>query len=286
MKKIAYKLCLILAIQSSVMGADSADGTPATAFSETSGVVPIGEAEKKSAGNPTNAVVPASSSVVSPEEPAKMDYTDANPDDFGKNSGPVEGFVFRTAVGVAYQQALSGRFNGIDADGDAYNVYERIVFQPGIRFDLEPGYNITDWFRIGLETAFIYNQVHSVTADGEKDINGGSALGNGGYYQVPVMANIRFQFPGEGPCRGYVGGATGASWNVLQASANGDSAYTSYQWNYVWGATAGFTYNIAPGLDLDLAYKLLSAPNPNFQNAGQFKASYNHAAEIGLAWRF
>ena len=279
MNKIIYILGLFLMIQTCVIGADSA-------LSEGAGVVPIGETEKKNSATSTNTVVPASSSVVSPDQPAKMDYTHANPDDFGKESELMEGFVFRTAVGVAYQQALSGRFNGIDADGNAYNAYQRIVFQPGIRFDLEPGYNVTDWFRVGLETAFIYNQIHSETTNGETDINGGSALGNGGYYQVPVMANIRFQFPGEGPCRGYVGGATGASWNVLQASANGDSPYTSYQWNYVWGATAGFTYNIAPGLDLDVAYKLLSAPNPNFHSAGQFKASYNHAAEIGLAWRF
>jgi opacity protein-like surface antigen len=61
---------------------------------------------------------------------------------------------------------------------------------------------------------------------------------------------------------------------------------TSYQWNFVWEVTAGFTYNVAPGLDLDIAYKLLSTPNPNFQGEGNYQASFNHTAEIGLAYRF
>jgi len=282
MKKIIKKLIMIGGIVFLYEFPGQSQEAPVA--DEKSGIVPIGATPAQSPNS--GAPMPAAGSLVSPDQPAKMDYTNANPDDFSSNEGAMDGFAFRSAIGLAYQQPLSGRFNGVDSSGEAYNHYERIVFQPGIRFDLEPGYNVTDWFRVGLETSFIYNQVHSVTVDGETDINGGSALGNAGYYQVPVMMNLRFQFPGEGPLRGYVGGATGASWNILQASANGNSPYTSYQWNYVWGATAGFTYNMAPGLDLDIAYKLLSAPNPNFQDAGQFKASYNHAAEIGLAWRF
>ena len=53
-----------------------------------------------------------------------------------------------------------------------------------------------------------------------------------------------------------------------------------------WQVTAGFTYCVMPGLDLDIGYKLLSSANPNFADLGQFKPSYNHAAEIGLTWRF
>jgi hypothetical protein len=41
-----------------------------------------------------------------------------------------------------------------------------------------------------------------------------------------------------------------------------------------------------PGLDLDIAYKLLSTPNPNFQGEGHYQASFNHTAELGLVWRF
>jgi len=249
------------------------------------GIVPIGEAAAKAETSANSSAVPPSSSVISPDQPARMDYTNADPKDYDENLGPLEGFAFRTAVGVAYQQPLSGRdSNGLFGDGAAG--YNKLVFQPGIRFDLEPTYNVTDWFRVGLETAFIYNQLHSATINGTGNYNGGSTIGNGGLYQIPVLANVSFHFPSDGPIRGYLGGGTGATWNVLQVSAGGESPYTSYQWNYAWQVTAGFTYCVAPGLDLDIAYKMLSNPSPNFNNMNSFKSSYNHAAEIGLAWRF
>ena len=250
------------------------------------GIVPIGEPSKKTETAATNAAVPASSSVVSPEQPAKMDYTGADPKDYQEEWGPAEGFCFRSAVGVAYQQPLSGRSsNGLFGNTPSQD-YNRVVFQPGIRFDLEPAYNVTDWFRVGLETAFIYNQIHSVTQNGNATYNGSPALGNGGLYQIPVLANVSFHFPSDGPIRGYVGGGTGAAWNVLQVSTGGSDPYTSYQWNYVWQVTTGFTYTVTKGLDLDIAYKMLSTPSPNFKNQDAFKSSYNHTAEIGLVWRF
>ena len=198
--------------------------------------------------------------------------------------GPAEGFVLRSAVGVSYQQPLSGR-NG---NGSSYT---KSVWQPGIRFDLEPGYNVTDWFRAGMETSFIYNQLHSVSFNDEKYYNKSAGLGNGGFYQVPILANVTFSYPSDGPIRGYIGGGVGAAWDILQSSniepeANIPQTYTSYHWNFVWQVTAGFTYNVAPGLDLDIAYKLLSTPNPNFQDEGHYQASFNHTAEIGLAYRF
>jgi opacity protein-like surface antigen len=243
------------------------------------GIVPIGQpaattSTSASASTPmrssTSVVIQESSSGVN-TTPSPMSDTD--------NYGPEEGFVLRSAVGASFQQPLSGR----SGDGRTYN---KFVFQPGIRFDLEPGYNVTDWFRVGLESSFIYNQVHSLNFNNTALYNGSSNLGNGGFYQVPVIANVTFTYPTEGPIRGYLGGGIGGAWDILQASVNPLGAYTSYQWNFVWEVTAGFTYNVAPGLDLDIAYKLLSTPNPNFQGEGNYQASFNHTAEIGLAYRF
>lgn len=243
------------------------------------GVVPIGEKPKPSSTSSTNVPLPASSSVASSDNPQKMDYTNADPKEFEDALGPREGFVFRTAAGVAFQQPLSGRSgNGIN--------YQKLVFQPGIRYDLEAQYNVTDWFRTGVETAFVYNQLHSSQLNNTTDYNQSTAIGNGGLFQVPVLYSANFRFPSDGPWQGYVGGGLGANWNVLQVSSGGSSPYSSYHWNWAWQATAGFTYCVAPGLDLDISYKLLSSVNPNFADLGQFKPSYNHAAEIGLAWRF
>ena len=248
------------------------------------GIVPIGQTPPaQPASEPVSSRLPTSSSVVAPESTKSIEAAPAPMSDTD-NYGPEEGFVLRSAVGASFQQPLSGR----SGSGRTYNKW---VFQPGIRFDLEPGYNVTDWFRVGLESSFIYNQLHSISSNSDVYYNGDSRLGNGGLYQVPVLTNITFTYPTEGPVRGYLGGGIGAAWNVLQASSedpdtNETFAYTSYHWNFVWEATAGFTYNVMPGLDLDIAYKLLSTPNPNFQGSGQYKSSFNHTAEIGLAYRF
>jgi opacity protein-like surface antigen len=242
-------------------------------------IVPIDQAASaQPASEPISSRLPTSSSVLAPESTKSIEATPAPMSDTD-NYGPEEGFVLRSAVGASFQQPLSGR----SGSGRTYN---KFVFQPGIRFDLEPGYNVTDWFRVGLESSFIYNQVHSLNFDNEALYNGSSNLGNGGFYQVPVIANVTFTYPTEGPIRGYLGGGIGGAWDILQSSVNPLGAYTSYQWNFVWEVTAGFTYNVMPGLDLDFAYKLLSTPNPNFQGGGHYQASFNHTAEIGLAYRF
>ena len=242
------------------------------------GIVPIGQPPATMSTPPsTPTPMTSGTSVVTPESSGGLNTTPSPMSDTG-DYGPMEGFVLRSAVGVSYQQSLSGR----SGDRESYNKW---VFQPGIRFDLEPGYNVNDWFRVGLESSFIYNQIHSISSNSDVFYNG-STLGNGGFYQVPILGNVTFTYPTEGPIRGYVGGGLGGAWDILQASADPDGAYTSYQWNFVWEVTAGFTYNVAPGLDLDIAYKLLSTPNPNFQGEGNYQASFNHTAEIGLAYRF
>lgn len=242
------------------------------------GIVPIGQPTATvPTPSSTPTPMPYSTSVVTPESSGGVNTTPSpmsDTDDYGS----IEGFVLRSAVGVSYQQPLSGR-------SGSNQTYNKWVFQPGIRFDLEPGCNVYDWFRVGLESSFIYNQIHSISSNSSAFYNG-STLGNGGFYQVPVLANVTFTYPTEGPIRGYLGGGIGGAWDILQSSADPDGAYTSYQWNFVWEVTAGFTYNVAPGLDLDIAYKLLSTPNPNFQGEGNYQASFNHTAEIGLAYRF
>jgi len=242
------------------------------------GIVPISQTPAfQPASEPVSPRLPTSSSVVAPESTKSIEATPAPMSDT-ESYGPEEGFVLRSAVGASFQQPLSGR----SGSGRTYRKY---VFQPGIRFDLEPGYNVTDWFRVGLESSFIYNQLHSVSSNNDVLYNG-STLGNGGFYQVPVLANVTFTYPSEGPIRGYLGGGIGGAWDILQASIDPRGAYTSYHWNFVWEVTAGFTYNVMPGLDLDIAYKLLSTPNPNFDGQGHYQASFNHTAEIGLAYRF
>lgn len=248
------------------------------------GIVPIGEpAPKTDTMTSTNPVAQGSGSVITPEQPAKMDYTNADPKNYEDNFGPAEGFGFRTSVGPAFQQSISYRDISSTYSSTRYN---KITFSPGIRFDLEPSFSITDWFAVGVQSAFIYNQIHSIETGGTSSYFNTSSNGNAAFYQIPILLNFRFQFPSEGPMRGYVTGAPGGVWDFSTISTGGRN-YTSYQWNYAFQLGAGFIYNIMPGLDLDTSFKMLCTPNPLGENSeAQTKSSYNYAATVGLVWRF
>ena len=252
------------------------------------GIVPIGQpaaTTPTSASTPTP--VPSTSSVVTPES-SDASNTTPSPMSDTDDYGPMEGFGFRSNVGVAFQQSQSGRV-------EERRTYQSVTFQPGIRFDIEPFYNVTDWFSVGVESAFIYNQVHSLQIQKDTFYSDSKIMGNGSLYQVPILANVRFQFPSDGPFRGFCGGGVGGVWDYSTLSLVGDNL-TSYQWNYAFQLVAGFSYNVAPGLDLETSFKTLCTPNPVAQanNDGygspfgseQFNAAYSYAAEVGLVWRF
>ena len=245
------------------------------------GIVPIGQpAATVSTAPSTPTPMPAASSVVTPES-SNAANTTPSPMSDTNDYGPAEGFGFRSNVGVAFQQSQSLR---VLVDGTS--VYNSITFQPGIRFDIEPFYNVTDWFSVGVEGAFIYNQIHSVQADDVTVYSGDSNFGNGAFYQVPILANVRFQFPSDGPFRGFCGGGVGGVWDFITVSTL-DGNGTSYQWNYTFQLATGFTYNVAPGLNLETSFKALCTPNPLGEGAdSQTKAAYSYTAEVGLAYRF
>jgi len=254
------------------------------------GIVPIGQpASTTSTSTSASTPMLPSTSVVTPESSNGINTTQSPMSD-ADDYGPMEGFGLRSNVGVAFQQSQSGRI-------DQRSSYQSVTFQPGIRFDIEPFYNVTDWFSVGVESAFIYNQIHSFQSGNDTIYSGSPTLGSGALYQVPVLANIRFQFPSDGPFRGFCGGGVGGVWDYSTLSADTDEGpknFTNYQWNYAFQLVAGFSYNVAPGLDLETSFKTLCTPNPVAQantngsvfGEEQVNAAYSYAAEVGLVWRF
>jgi opacity protein-like surface antigen len=249
------------------------------------GIVPIGQP----AATASSAPAPLPSAFVVTPESSKTVDTPPSPMSDNDTYGPIEGFGFRSNVGVAFQQSQSGRI-------DERRTYQSVTFQPGIRFDIEPFYNVTDWFSVGVESAFIYNQVHSLQIDNDTFYSVSRTMGSGALYQVPILANVRFQFPSEGPFRGFCGGGIGGVWDysTLSLDTPRPQNFTSYQWNYAFQLVAGFSYNVAAGLDLETSFKTLCTPNPLAQantdgslfGSEQVNAAYSYAAEVGLVWRF
>lgn len=197
--------------------------------------------------------------------------------------GAQTGWGIRTAIGPAIQQSISAR-------ASAGEVYNTINFSPGFRSDFELFYNVTNGFYFGLESGFIFNGISSLNSSALPNQNlsaGSDDFGNGAFYQVPILANIRFQVPNSGKIRGYCTGGVGGVWDYLTISALGNNL-TQHQWNYAFQLGAGFQYNLLPGLDLDTSFKTFITPNPLLFSDGtsQVKASYNYTLEIGLAYRF
>lgn len=228
---------------------------------EDIGIVPIGAQPPLALDQPTTTSTPTS--------PVELADEPRNMDEF---FGPHEGFDFRTAAGATLQQPLSARLGN-------QTTYSKTVFNPGARYDFQPSYNFTDWFRLGTEAAFIYNSVHSSVLGND------TRYGTGSFYQVPLLLNATFHYVSDTPFSAYWGGGVGGAWQHLQ-SGTAMTAYSSTNWNFVWQATFGMNWTVIPGLDLDLAYKCLSTPTPNFSGFGPSKPLFNHTAELGLVWRF
>lgn len=203
---------------------------------------------------------------------------------YGKDDyGPLVGWGIRTAVGPAIQQSISARASG----GEVYNT---INFSPGFRSDFELFYNVTNGFYFGLESGFIYNGISSLNSSALPNQNlsaGSDDFGNGAFYQVPILANIRFQVPNSGKIRGYCTGGVGGVWDYLTISALGNNL-SQHQWNYAFQLGAGFEYNLLPGLNLETAFKTFITPNPLLfsDSTSQVKASFNYSLEVGVAYRF
>jgi len=259
------------------------------------GVVPIGEPTQKPQSASPSSSIPSPSTVVSPDQPAKMDYSQADPDTFQENPfTPKDGFSLRASAGPAWTSAIKFQTGG----EQNYNV--QVASAPGIRFDCAPGYNFNEYVRFEVEGAFIYNKFHRVTITGG-DVGEGSesaydnnrfGFSGNGMIQVPIIPQLAINIPIENsPIRPSFGGGFGPSWMSGSAQGlvfnDGDPVYGySSSWNCAWQAYAGVDINVAEGIDFSLSYKALGTINPNINSAGPAQSFYTQSANIGLTCRF
>ena len=257
------------------------------------GVVPIGEPNPKDQPSSSNSSIPSPSAVVSPDQPAKMDYSKTDPDTYQENPfTPKEGFSLRASAGPAWTSAIKFQ------SGGEINYNVQLVSNPGIRFDCAPGYNFNEYVRFEVEGAFIYNKGHRATVSGG-DIDGNITayennrfgFSGSGIIQVPIIPQLAFSIPIENsPVRPAFGGGFGPNWvsATIEGVDFGDGPVNAYSssWNCAWQAFAGVDINLAEGIDLSLSYKALGTINPNINSAGPAQSFYTQSANIGLTCRF
>ena len=249
------------------------------------GIVPIGQQ--------ATPIREPQTAMVIPQEKGSMPLVEKTNE--GYSWGSKDGFSLKASAGPAWTSSINTTI--LSPDGNGINYDLALVSNPGIRFDIAPGYNFNEYIRFEVETAFIYNQGHRATLSGGNlggrkitDYeNSRFGFSSSGGYQVPIIPQVVFTIPiDDAPIRPYFSGGFGPSWlsiNYIDALGSGVDLYSS-SWNCAWQASAGVEINIAEGMDLSLSYKALGTINPNLQYAGSTDSFYTQSANIGLTCRF
>jgi opacity protein-like surface antigen len=122
-----------------------------------------------------------------------------------------------------------------------------VEFDPGVRLDLAAGYEVTPWFAVELQTGFSALFVERLKGLPYVDVN------NSSFSTVPMLVNVRFQYPNKSRLVPYVGGGAGGAISSFYADD-----ITDYQNFVVDGADsdAVFAYQGFAGLRFQINEKM------------------------------
>lgn len=240
------------------------------------GIVPIGEPTPKTgAMTSTNSVAQGSGSVITPEQPAKMDYTNADPGN-DQASNPGEGFYAGLQLGGAVVQNIDLNFSS----GTSY----ALVLNPGIRLDTPVGYRFNEWFSLEFAPGMIYNKM--------QDIQTPESVGIGGYLmQVPLIVNGIVTIPTDSPFEPFFGGGFGGIFSKLSLSgmnAIGSTDRSGSAWAYGYSALGGLNYHLDKDISIGFVYKFTGTTGQNWTGdiLGTSTTVFTQSVEASATFRF
>ena len=170
-----------------------------------------------------------------------------------------------------------------------------ISVNPGVRFDVSPGFNFTDWFGVELSGGILYNGLDSLSGNGTLTTDTGTeSLANGGlnltgrYIQVPVILSSVFRWPGQARWKPYLSTGFGFAYSQLQITQI-DNTQTSDQFEEAYSPAfsvgSGFIWQVSDKVDFDVAYKLLGLINPTYSSL-QPGVALSNSVQFGINVRF
>jgi len=170
-----------------------------------------------------------------------------------------------------------------------------ISINPGVRFDVTPGFNFTDWLGVELSGGILYNGLDHLNGNGTLTLDGGTeVIGDGGlsltgrYIQVPVLLSSVFRWPGQGRWKPYLSTGFGFAYSQLQITQI-DNTQTSDQFEEAYtpafSVGSGFIWQVSDGVDFDVAYKLLGLINPSYAGL-QAGVPLSNSVQFGINVRF
>ncbi len=170
-----------------------------------------------------------------------------------------------------------------------------ISINPGLRFDVAPGFNFTDWLGAELSGGITYNGLDHLNGNGTLTLDGGTeTIGDGGlsltgrYIQVPVLVSSVFRWPGKGRWKPFISTGFGMAYTQLQITQI-DNTQTSdqfvEQYSPAFSVGSGFLWQISDAVDFDVIYKLLGVINPAYSGF-QPGVILSNAVQFGINVRF
>ena len=170
-----------------------------------------------------------------------------------------------------------------------------ISINPGLRFDVAPGINFTDWLGVELSGGITYNGLDHLNGNGTLTTDQGSeSIGQGGlsltgrYIQVPALVSTVFRWPGQGRWKPYLSTGFGFAYSQLQITQI-DNTQTSDQFEEAYSPAfsvgSGFLWQISDTVDFDVLYKLLGVINPSYSSL-QPGVVLSNSVQFGINVRF
>ena len=170
-----------------------------------------------------------------------------------------------------------------------------ISVNPGVRFDVTPGFNLTDWFGVELSGGILYNGLDHLNGSGTVTLDGGTETISGGglsltgrYLQVPAILSTVFRWPGQGRWKPYLSTGFGFAYSQLQITQIAETQ-TSDQFEEAYSPAfsvgSGFIWQVSDAVDFDVAYKLLGLINPTYSGL-QPGVALSNSVQFGINVRF
>ncbi len=170
-------------------------------------------------------------------------------------------------------------------------------FDPGAHVGFTTGYRVTDWFAAEAEIGATVNTVESIPP------GRGAALLDGTFASVPLLFNVKLQYPNRSRWTPYIGGGVGPSAAILDADVLiAGNRFTTFRRIHLsdvdavlaYQAFAGLRYKLNDRMGLSVEYRYLTAESPEWaldlippeQATLTFGNVHTHAISLAFDYRF
>jgi len=167
----------------------------------------------------------------------------------------------------------------------------KVKFDPGYRFGLGGGYQLTPWFAAEAEVGFMGNHINEIT--------GAAEVHDAWFLNVPFLVNAKLQWPNRSAITPFVGAGVGFSEAILDVdqirlndiSLHGNNADTVFAYQ----AFGGLRYRLNDRMGLSLEYRYFAADPAEWRSdftvgtgsdRMRFASTQTHAISLAFDFRF